>query len=80
MHEMRVWANRDYKEDFYKVATPGEAFELINTMADIDLKNDHLGFNCFGLLVFSPSEGWVEWENSDGDTMDYLITMGEMKA
>ena len=79
MKQMKVWAIRNGKEDFYNVDTPQEAFALINNMADADLKNDAIDFNAFDLLVFD-GQDWAPWENSEGDAMDYLITTGEFVA
>ena len=83
--EMKAWAIRNEKEDFYRVEDPEDAFKLINNMADADLRNDAIHSNAFGLLIYGvdaeehSENGWREWTNSEGKLMDELIQDGEFR-
>ena len=54
---------------YHKVATPEEAYALINREADVQLTDPAVTSNVFGLQIYHAGQ-WEEWEDSSGYTID----------
>ena len=63
---------------YHRVETMGDAVELIDLEADIQLSDCAVGSNVFGLQIYHQSTGeWEEWENADGDSIDDIMDARE---
>ena len=76
MSNLRVWNFTSPPKliDHYPVESVDEAVTLINTLSEIQLKNDRIKDNAFGLEVFEDGE-WCEWNNEDGDDIMALAEL-----
>lgn len=70
--QLRVWCivNPPDPGYIYPVDSVDEAAEVINREANIQLSDPAVGANVFGLQVFEGGE-WVEWEDEDGNDIDF---------
>jgi hypothetical protein len=75
---LKVSATRNGQESFYNVSSAKEAFDLINSMADADLKSDTIDYNVFDLLIYDDGV-YESWQNSWGEHMEELISDGEYR-
>ena len=66
--DLRVWniVNPPNNPLLYSVSSPKEGKQLIDNLADEQLKDDSITSNAFGLKVFEDGE-WCEWYNHYGD-------------
>lgn len=69
--ELRVWyiINPPAEPTYVPVATPEHAIRTINTLAELQLTQDTIWGNAFGLQVWDGEE-WVEWYSEEGDNID----------
>lgn len=80
--DLKIYAVRNGKSDYYKVKSPLEAKRLIFDMSMVDLKNDDIDFNMFGLMVYDgdfecSKDGWCEWYNDDGENIREVYEVDE---
>lgn len=59
------------KGDRFPVKDIDEALKLLDTLANNDLKNDHVWANAGGLEIYT-EDGWEEYYNSDGNSIDEI--------
>lgn len=71
---LEVWwiSNPPRKADRYPVNNIEEAIIKLNELADEDLKDDDVVANAGGLEVFT-EDGWEEYYDQDGDSIDEIL-------
>ena len=72
--KLRVWNQINIgsgRIDYYDVDSAKEAKEIINTLADIQLKSPEIESNAFGLEEFIDGN-WCEWYDEEGYSIDEL--------
>ena len=69
--DLMVWnvVNPPNPGMWYPVASPREAKEKIDAMANAQLKMDWVHSNAFGLVEWDGTE-WMEWYSEDGRDID----------
>lgn len=69
--ELKVWnvINPPNEPDLYPVESPKEAKELIDKLANMQLKAANVYSNAFGLVEWDGEE-WTEWYDEDGFDID----------
>ncbi len=74
--DLRVWwvRNPPSPADYHIVNSPQEAVEIINRLAEIDLKQPSVAINMCGLEVFEDDE-WNEWYDEEGDNINGIKYM-----
>ena len=75
--KLRIWNQINIgsgRIDYYDVDSVKEAKEVINTLADIQLKSPEIESNAFGLEEFIDGH-WCEWYDEEGYSIDELGTL-----
>ena len=75
--KLRLWNQINIgsgRIDYYDVDSVKEAKEIINTLADIQLKSENIESNAFGLEEFIDGD-WCEWYDEEGYSIDELGTL-----
>ena len=72
--DLQVWwiQNPPRKGHRYPVSNIDEAIVKLNALADKDLKNPLVHANAGGLEVFT-EDGWEEYYNEEGDSIDEIM-------
>lgn len=74
MSKYRVWCVVNIPSPMIEipVESPEAGARLIDEMAQIQLQNERIESNAFGLLVQADDGEWEEWEDENFDDVDAL--------